>query len=330
LIHHSTAKTDAEVRRGPILISCLGVDSDLALLPHFLAHYQALGIAPGAVHVILNAPGEDHAGVDEACATLARFGHAPAEIWTDRYSSAAMWERRRAVQARVARPGDWIVNADVDELHEYPAPLPEVIAWCEARGITALQGPFIDRIAPDGGLAPVRETPALSDQFPVRAEAMIHIAGLGGGHDAYGTVKLMLHRAEVRPSRGGHHPQADPRRVRYALHRPLAEFPGITRPGFRFAHPFRVHHFKWSDALVAGLRRRLANPDVSPAGKAYGTKLLAHFETRGGFDLSALPRTEPRSRPPLPWRLHMAALRRGAQMRGKAARIRRRLRTISP
>ena len=311
---------------GPLLISCLGVEDDLPLLPHFLVHYRDLGIAPGAVHVILNASSEDHVGVGKARAILAEFGHTPAEIWTEPYSSAAMWERRRAVQTHVAQAGDWIVNADVDEFHEYPAPLNEVLDWCGERRITAVQGPFIDRIAVDGALATVRTAPPLAEQFPVCAEAMIHIAGLSGGHDRYGTVKLMLHRAEVKPSRGGHHPQADSREVRYALHRPLAEFPAITRPEFRFSHPFRVHHFKWTDTLVAGLHRRLANPAVSPAGKAYGAKLLEYFDEHDGFDLSDLSHSNSTRRSILPWRMRIAALRRGSQLRSKAGRIRQRLR----
>lgn len=314
----------------PVLISCLGVESDLPLLPHFLAHYRDLGIAPGAAHVILNAPHKDHPGVARARAVLAAFGHAPAEIWTDPYTSAAMWDRRRAVQARVAARDDWIVNADMDEFHDYPAPLAEVLRWCAARDITCVQGPFIDRIAEGGRLAPVRPAPSLDAQFPVRAEAMLRIAGEGGGHDRYGTVKLMFHRGDVQPSRGGHHPVADAGRVCHALHRPLGAFSAITRPGFRFSHPFRVHHYKWTDTLIAGLRRRLATPGVSPAGTAYGAKLLAYFEAHEGFDPADLVQDRAGMLPRLPWRARMAALRRGSQCRGAMNRTRQRLKRIAP
>ncbi len=313
----------------PVLISCLGTMDDLPLLPHFLAHYRDLGIEPGAAHVILNAPDADHPGVAQASDTLAAFGHEPAEIWTEPYSSGAMWERRRAVQARVAGKDDWIINADVDEFHEYPAPLPEVLEWCRTREITCVQGPFIDRIAPDGRLAPVRSEPSLDQQFPLKAEAMLRIAGVAGAYDQYGTVKLMLHRGSVEPSRGGHHPVTDRVRVRYALRRPLAEFPGITRSDFRFAHPFRVHHYKWTDSLTAGLRRRLADPNVSAAGYDYGKRLLAYFAAQDGFDLAGLACESRKNMQVWPWRMQMAALRGQSRIQSEMSRARQRLKRVS-
>ncbi len=312
----------------PLLISCLGVQDDLALLPHFLAHYRDLGIKAGAAHVILHAPEASYPGVAEARETLAAFGHEAAEIWTDPYSSGAMWERRRALQERVAGPRDWIVNADVDEFHEYPAPLAEVQDWCASLNITCVQGPFIDRIAPDGTLAPVRAAPSLDAQFPIKAEAMLQIAGTDGAHDQYGTVKLMLHRADVQPSRGGHHPRADRGEIRYALRRPLAEFQEITYPPFRFSHPFRVHHYKWTDTLITGMQRRLAGPGLSPAGRDYGTRLLEYFAAHDGFDLNDLALYDGEDSPGRPWRAQMAALRRRSQIRSVMGKVKRRLKRV--
>ncbi len=314
--------------RAPILISCLGVQDDITLLPHFLAHYRDLGIQPGSAHVIVHAPDPGHPGVAEARKTLAAFGHEPAEIWTDSYSSGAMWERRRAVQARVAKDQDWIINADVDEFHEYPADLATVLDWCEARDVTCVQGPFIDRIASDGRLAAVPVKSPLDPQFPVKAEAMLRIAGTEGKHNQYGTVKLMLHRGDVMPSRGGHHPRQDGGRIQYALHRPLAEFPEITRPAFRFSHPFRVHHYKWTDTLITGLRRRLADPAVSPAGYDYGMRLLAYFDAHDGFDVQDLAQDDGKYRSILPWRMQMAVLRRGTRLRSVAGKVKQRFKRI--
>ena len=319
--------TDAPERI--MLISCVGVQDDLPLLPHFLAHYRDLGIREGAAHVIVHAPDPAHPGVAEARSVLAEFGHEPAEIWTDPYSSAAMWERRRVVQSGVASDCDWIINADVDELHEYPDQLSRVRDWCKARSFTCVQGPFIDRIAHDGRLARVSAAAPLEAQFPVKAEAMLRIAGTGV-HDRYGTVKMMLHRGDVHPGRGGHHPRSGSGPVRYALHRPLAEFPAITHPAFRFAHPFKVHHYKWTDSLVTGLQRRIADPNVSPAGHDYGTRLLAYFEAHEGFDLQELARDKRKSPAGLPWRLRMTALRRQSQLRSMMGGVKRRLQAVSP
>ena len=308
-----------------VLVSCLGLEDDLPMLPHFLAHYQMLGIRPGDAHVIINAPDRDDPRISIARDTLAAFGHTPAEIWTAPYSSGAMWERRRDVQARVTRDADWVLNADMDELHEYPTSLTQMIRWCAANDVTCVQGAFIDRVARDGTLASVNGTPALTDQFPVKADVMIRLAGTDGLHNKYGTVKMMLHHADVLPSRGGHHPMKQGAHIRYALHRPLAEFSAITRPDFRFALPFRVHHFKWTDALLTGLRRRIANPDVSPAGQEYGLKLLAYFGANDGLDVGALDIETGVARSALPWQMQVAGLRRMSQLRRSLGRVRRRL-----
>jgi len=267
------------------LLSCLGVADDLPLLPHFLDHYLGLGIAPGRIHMILNAADPDDPRLEAARATLAARGAAAPEIWIAPYTSATMWARRRDLQSRVSGAADWIVNADADEFHAYPAPLGTITAWMARRGATCLQGPFVDRLAPDGRLAPVAPAPALGAQFPVEAEAMLALAGTGAHHDLYGSVKLMLHRGNVLPSRGGHHPIPDRGRVRFAYGAPLATFPRAADPGFRAGLPFRVDHFKWTEGLRTGLERRLATPGASEAGREYGGKLLAYFARNDGIAL---------------------------------------------
>lgn len=308
----------------PHLLTCIGTEDDLPLLPHFLRHYLALGVPAGRIAPILQASRDDAPGLGAARAVLAAFGVAPAETWIGPYTSGAMWERRRALQARVADRGDWVLNADVDELHAYPAPLAAVIAWLDGQGATCLQGPMIDRLAPGGALNAVAPEPELAAQFPLSAEVMLRI-GAGQLHNAHGSVKMMLHRAEVLPSRGGHAP-VDPAAARFAHGRPLASFRRIADPAFRFAQPFRVDHYKWTDGLVRRLERRVATEGVSPAGKEYGERLLAYFARNGGIDLADVA-LAPRgsaggaSR----WRRQVTALRRQARVislaRGLGARF---------
>ena len=140
---------------------------DLPLLPHFLAHYRRLGVAPGDVHAILNAPSPDDPRLAAALDTMRGAGCAPPEVWTEPYTSGAMWERRRALQDRVAPPDRWVLSADVDEFHEYPEPLPDFLGRCAALGADCVQGPFVDRLAPGGRPGrPSRPRPASSSSFP--------------------------------------------------------------------------------------------------------------------------------------------------------------------
>ena len=315
------------------LVSCLGVADDLPLLPHFLDHYLALGLSPDRIHVILNATVADDPRLDDARKILEAHGTAAPDTWIAPYTSATMWARRRDLQSRVSVASDWIVNADVDEFHIYPAPLSEITAWMARLGATCLQGPFIDRLAADGRLAPVAACPDLAAQFPVEAEAMLALGGAGASHDHWGSVKLMLHRGNVLPSRGGHHPVADPARVRFAYGQPLAAFPRIADPGFRFALPFRVDHFKWTEGLRDGLERRLATPGVSEAGREYGGKLLAYLDRNDGIDPGGVAIRTGADKG-MGWRAHVARLRTAAAARHAVRRVKgsfeRRLKGAAP
>jgi hypothetical protein len=290
------------------LISCVGVEHDLALLPHFLRYYLGLGIAPERMHLVLNAERKGTDAMAAALAVLAAHDVEPAEVWIAPYTSDAMWEKRRAVQRRVAAASDWVVSADVDEFHEFPAALPAFLDYCERRGANCVQGVFIDRLAPGGRLAAVQPAPSIWEQFPLEADVICTIRRAEEGKFWYGTVNVMACRGDVLPSRGGHHPLSDGRPVSYLLGRPLAEFPWITDPAFRFALPLRVHHFKWTDRLAGGLQRRLATPGASSRGRAYGRLLLDHFEENGGVALGGLPVKRRARADRVPWRARVAAL----------------------
>lgn len=284
-IESDHAKALAESATPPRLLSCIGVDGpgngDMALLPHFLRYYKGLGIAPRRMHLILNAVDAASPNLIRAREILDEFGVAPVETWIGPYTSSGMWDRRRALQQRVAGPNDWIVSADADEFHVYPAPLPEVTAFCDARGARCVQGPFVDRIAIDGALAAVAGHPSLFEQFPRAADVGATIGKRPGAEDATGTVKMMLHRGDVLPALGGHAPQqVDPDALIYGL--PLMQFPRIKAPGWRFRLPFAVWHFKWTAGLEDGLQARHATAGASPAGAKYGGRIVAYLARNGG------------------------------------------------
>lgn len=296
--------------RAPHLVSCLGVESDLALLPHFLDHYLGLGIPPQRLRLILNADGPEAPGLEEAKSLLRSRGVAEPEIWIAPYTSDSMWARRRDLQRRVAEPEDWVLNADVDEFHEYPEPLPAFLEHCEQEGVDCVQGVFIDRLAPEGRLAPVAPEPAVLEQFPLRADVGWSIWGRGASHGIGGTLKIMLSKGAVLPSRGGHSP-VNPSEARYLYARSLAGFPELKRPEERFAVPTRVHHVHWTRSLQEKLERRLATPGVSEAGREYGQKQLDHLRRHGGVALDQAVLEPDCERPP--WMRRVTRLRRRAR-----------------
>ncbi len=306
------------MREAPRLLTCVGVRTDLDLLPHWLAHFVALGVEPGRIHAILNATEPDDPGLARAAGILAAAGAAPPETWIAPFTSNTMWDERRSLQSRLGGDG-WFLSADVDEFHEFPEPMDRFLARAERDGFDCIQGVFIDRLAPGGKLAPVGATPAITEQFPIRAEVGFAIGGTGATHGRGGTVKIMAMRGDVRPSRGGHNQvKGTPARQLYGM--ALGDMPDVERPGFRFAVPTRVHHYHWTAALPDRLRKRLATPGVSPAGVEYGTKQLNHIDRHGGIDLAAVPLMPDADR--WPWRLRLRAIRAIARVRGTLMRLR--------
>ncbi len=310
----------------PLLITCVGVTHDLALLPHFLAHYTALGVKPERIRPILNATEPDDPGLAEARDILAAHGVTAAENWIAPYTSASMWQMRREVQDREAGADDWVLSADVDEFHEYPEPLPDFLARMEEMGVTCVQGVFIDRLAPGGRLAPVNEHPGVLEQFPIEADVIWSLAG-SHGYDRRGTVKIMALKPPVRPGKGGHRPERD-RDARHLYGFPLGDFPGIDSPATRFAVPTRVHHVHWTDSLPERLRIRLDTPGVSRAGAAYGRIQLDHFETHGGVALDRVARA--RGDETAGWQHRLTRLRREGRARRALEPLRRLAAKVTP
>ena len=261
----------------PILLSCLGVDLELVLLPHFLAHYAALGVAAERIHVLLNATDPSSPRLAEAEALLAAHGAAPPHRWIGPYTSEAMWHERRELQRRVADPRDWVINADVDEHHDYPAPLGSLIAYCERKRYTCVQGMMIDRLAPGGELARVDARPSLARQFPLAAEVAVPLFGRVRGAGLEGTFKLMLHRADVLPQRGGHNVSPEGAAPRYLFGTRLGAFARSDDPRFRLRFPFRVWHYKWNSLRRGKIHRRVATPGASEAGVHFGAGVLDYL-----------------------------------------------------
>lgn len=307
------------------LISCVGVDHELELLPFFLDHYLALGIAPTDVRLIFNTRDAASPALDAADSMLRERSAPPARRWIGPYTSDAMWAHRRALQQDIATPGDWIVNADVDEFHRYPAPLEEIVRFLEEESAGSIQGVMIDRLSRDGSLDEVRSDIPLQEQFPLRADVSLSVIGMGENHGLAGTFKLMIHRHDVLPNRGGHTVHPAGAEADYATGVQLGIFPGTAEPTWRGSFPFQVDHYKWTANLPRSLARRLATPGVSVAGKEYGGKIDRYIATHGRIRLADASLFEGDAPRDPAWRARIVRMRRGSIYWRARSAVRRRV-----
>jgi len=261
------------------------------------------------MHIILQAAQDKAQEIEQAVTILSKHDIRPAEIWVAPYTSATMWEKRREVQQKMAKPEDWIISADVDELHEFPDDLPKFLTYCEKKGVNCVQGVFIDRLSTDGQLAPIIDAPPLWEQFPVQADVICTIRRKDMKGWENGTVNIMACRGNVFPNRGGHEPLKNGTPIKYLFGRlQLAKYSGITKPDIRFSFPLRVHHFKWNQSLMTSLKKRLSTPGVSVEGQSYGNLLLEHLGEDFTIKVHQMPVKKSAAFNKLPWKMQISYL----------------------
>lgn len=161
---------------------------------------------------------------------------------------------------RVRAGAGWHVVADIDEFHDYPVPLPELIAAAEAAGSPVVGGLLFDRVAEDGAIRPWSLEEGLEKAYPLGGYLTPRLLGGNPGKivAAYSSVRLGL-----------------------GSHRSLDEFP-LNRP------LVPVHHFKWRAGILQDLERRVTE-HTSGAWRETGTwirdeasTLLGHVQQRDG------------------------------------------------
>ncbi|ETW10987.1 hypothetical protein ATO8_19239 [Roseivivax marinus] len=296
--------------RGLKLISCIGTALDLPMVPHFVTHYAELGIAPGDMHFILQSTEADAPELAAAEAMLARIGTAPPLRWVAPYTSDTMWAKRRELQRAISEPGLWILNADLDEHYVFPDSLEAVLAHCAELGVNCVQGLMVDRLSPDGALTPVAEAPALARQFPLEADVSLHVFGDRTAARLSASTKILLHRADLLPRRGGHNPNDESAAPVFLAGRPLSAFPQFHDPETRFRFPFLSHHYKWIGSRKPVTERRIRIPGASEGDMRQGQKFLDYVAEHGRMRLEdAALRPAGLASDPVDWRTRMAQLR---------------------
>ncbi|MFF5668232.1 glycosyltransferase family 2 protein [Streptomyces griseofuscus] len=248
----------------PALIAVIGpVESPL--LTAWVRHYLKLGIERFliAFHFPEHVP---EIRRHELQAAAHEVGVTPAHTSTGPWHEHTNVELRDALRHQ-AGPG-WHLLADVDEFHQYPAPLHQVIAHAVKTGHCVVGGLMLDRVTASGQLTGWKPQGGIDLAYPL------------GGH----LTHQLLH--------------ADPRKIALACHDVTVGSGNHRAPGHRpdADRICVVHHFKWRDGVRQDIERRAAHSAdgtwqaASPARLAESRRLLAHLGEHGGRINTSDPR----------------------------------------
>lgn len=232
------------------------------LLPHWLDHYSRLG-ADRILLGVFDDVSIDGRGQIEHCALRWKF-ETFRQRWINTTEQEQQEQQRDACRAFGGKDDTWIVYADLDEFHEFPAPPRQIIAAAEERGVQAIYGWLLDRVAADGSFPPIppfedSASPSLWDAFPVGC----HLSGKLLRASAH---KVMMARLSV-PIMIGHH---DARNcVPYPI--PLGRL-----------EQYIVHHFKWHRDAVARLKWGLTQANCNSAWQRESRRFLEWINSNGG------------------------------------------------
>lgn len=202
------------------------VGSYAKVLPQMLNHYRTLGCESIVLHLHLGNPKD--AIESDVKRIMTEHGAAVTSITMGPWVHTLNAVLYRSLVSKKAAD-EWIIYADQDELQVYPGDLKDILNFCDSRGYDYVEGCLLDRIAHDGLLREVDETPVWN-QFPL------------GGFVSYPLVggrptKIVAARAGVILTAGQH-------TARNGKGCPRSEI------------YVQVHHFKWVGSLLARIRER--------------------------------------------------------------------------
>jgi hypothetical protein len=221
--------------------------------PHFLNYYSAVGI--------------DHFffAVDEAIASSVESvtRHWPCTAWRTADAAESLYGVKAVsdMRRRHCEPDEWVVIADLDEFHLYPAPLPTLISSAETEGSNNIHGTMVDMLAEDGGLPPL--PPPDGDLWALFPRRCALTRRLRGGADTKCDV--------VRETTPSHH----------CL---IGEKPRDSSTSYEIAH------FKWHEGAIERMEHALAvTRDVGEHWWVEYERLLEHWRLHGRFRWEDFP-----------------------------------------
>jgi hypothetical protein len=243
------------------------VGADTGLLDASITHYRDLGVE--SFHIVRHIDSFDDPEFQRSQDVVARHGLSFAAV------HQGPWDQDLngyLIEAQMRRhPKDWWVVADLDEFHVYDRPLTDIIAACEAGGYDYVKGALLDRMAADGSLPAQNPTTSIWAQYPLAGLLTLRVVGGGSS-------KVTVARGDVQ--------------LHLGLHGAREGSPARLLPAEE-AFP-QVHHFKWTDSVLARLIQReqayssgdwhLTYPDTTDESR----RMLKHLKANGGrIDVTA-------------------------------------------
>ncbi|MFD3587356.1 hypothetical protein [Streptomyces sp. NPDC058683] len=240
------------------------VGADTGLLDAAVTHYRDLGVE--CFHIARHIESFDDPEFKRSQDVVARHGFSFAAVHQGPWDEDLNAYLIRAQMRRY--PDDWWVVADLDEFHVYDRPLTDVITVCETGGYDYVKGALLDRVAADGSLPALQPDGSVWAQYPLAGLLTLRVPGAGSS-------KVTLARGNVQLHLGQH-----------------GALNGRQLPAEQ-AFP-QVHHFKWTDSVLARLIQReqayasgdwhLTYPDTVDESR----RMLQHFAVNGGrIDVTA-------------------------------------------
>ena len=214
----------------PNLVTVVGENTHI--LPHMLKHYEN---KIDKAYVCVYQQGKNDGILQE----IEELGIKPYLVFTeDQYN----WNRVTEIYNKVknAKPNDWWIVADDDELQVYPEPIEDIINKCERHGYDFVTGGFIDRIGKDGSFPEVTRETNIHKAFPLAGFFRHPMSGACPN-------KITLMKGHQKISPGQHY----------------AVFPDNSN-SWGHKHPKRmpitevftqVHHFKWDKTCVERIKK---------------------------------------------------------------------------
>lgn len=224
------------------------------ILPHFISHYISLGVACVAVAVVRRNRNDD-----EVDAMLAACRSRDVKtVVIERPEFACVNDPTIAETLKHAAGvgrNDWLVPADLDEFHEYPEPISDVLARLLRTGKRAAVSSLLDRVSESGHLTRITTSPSLWRQYPLACRF---------------TRKIL--QADVRKISLCHVSTA----MDCAHHFPRL----LPASAILASNKLVTHHFKWTESLRNRLTRRLTS--VTQPKYLKELKILAAYLDKHG------------------------------------------------
>ena len=143
------------------------------LLPHFVRHYADLGFTDIVIAASELCHGIDWVLIRDAAGRSAVHIE---PLYRGVFDNGRDTGVLNGLKARYIEDRyEWSALADIDEFYEYPLPLPDLTA--SAGDANCIQGWFVDRIAADGSLPPIRADLPIAEQVPVETRITKRILG---------------------------------------------------------------------------------------------------------------------------------------------------------